>query len=73
MGEAPVIDSTGVSALESFASQCRSRKIILFISEIQEQPRKVLQKAGFIDDLGPDRFIDSIDDAIDAAAKELPG
>jgi SulP family sulfate permease len=72
MGEAPVIDSTGISALESFASQCRSRKIKLIISEIQEQPRRALQKAGFIESLGPDCCIDTIDEAVEAAVRELP-
>jgi SulP family sulfate permease len=72
MGEAPVIDSTGISALESFAAQCRSHKIKLIISEIQEQPRRALQKAGFIEYLGPDCFIDTVDEAIEAAVRELP-
>jgi SulP family sulfate permease len=71
MGEAPVIDSTGISALESFAAQCRAHKIKLFITEIQRQPRRALQKAGFIDALGPGRFIDTVDEAIEAAVKEL--
>jgi SulP family sulfate permease len=73
MGEAPVIDSTGISALESFVSQCRSRKIKLIISEIQEQPRRALQKAGFIENLGPDCFIDTVDEAVEAAVRELSG
>jgi SulP family sulfate permease len=71
MGGAPVIDSTGISAMESFAAQCRSYKIKLFITEIQRQPRQALQKAGFIDALGPSRFTDTIDEAIEAAVKEL--
>jgi SulP family sulfate permease len=67
MGEAPVIDSTGIAALESFVSQCRSRKIKLLITEIQDQPRKALQKAGLVEDLGPDCFFDTVDEAIEAA------
>jgi SulP family sulfate permease len=69
MGEAPVIDSTGIAALESFAAQCRSRKTKLFIAEIREQPRKALQKAGFVADLGPDRFFDTLDQALEAAGR----
>jgi SulP family sulfate permease len=71
MGEAPVIDSTGIAALESFVSQCRARKIKLYIAEIQEQPRRALRKAGLVDDLGPDRFFDTLDEAIEAAAGDL--
>jgi SulP family sulfate permease len=71
MGSVPVIDSTGITALESFVSQCRSQKIKLLISEIQEQPRKALQKSGFIQELGAECFIGAIDEAIDAAVREL--
>ncbi|MDR2136480.1 MAG: STAS domain-containing protein [Treponema sp.] len=71
MGEAPVIDSTGIAALESFVSQCRARKIKLCIAEIREQPLKALRKAGLVDDLGPDRFFDTLDEAIEAAAGDL--
>ncbi|MDR3148388.1 MAG: STAS domain-containing protein [Treponema sp.] len=73
MGEAPVIDSTGIAALESFVSQCRSHKIKLLLAEVQEQPRKALHKAGLVKDLGPDRFFDTLDEAIEAAARELEG
>ena len=71
MGEARVIDSTGTAALESFVSQCRAHKIKLLIAEIQEQPRKTLGKAGLVEDLGPDRFFDTVDEALEAAVREL--
>jgi SulP family sulfate permease len=71
MGAVPAIDSTGITALESFAAQCRSHKTKLIISEIQEQPRKALEKAGFIKDLGAAQFIDTIDEAIEKATAEV--
>ena len=52
-------------------SQCRAHKIKLFIAEIQGQPRKTLSKAGLVEDLGPDRFFDTVDEALEAAAREL--
>jgi SulP family sulfate permease len=67
MGAVPVIDSTGITALESFVAQCRSQKINLIIAEIQDQPKKALEKSGFIQDLGAEHFIDTINEAIEQA------
>ncbi|MDR2376731.1 MAG: STAS domain-containing protein [Treponema sp.] len=71
MGAASVIDSTGIAALESFVSQCRSHKIKLFITEIREQPYKALQKAGLVNDLGPDHFFGTIDQAIESTSGDF--
>jgi SulP family sulfate permease len=71
MGEVPVIDSTGITALESFIAQCRARKTRLVITEIQAQPRKALEKSGFLSDLGPENIVDSFDEAIEAASEEV--
>jgi SulP family sulfate permease len=71
MAGAPVVDSTGISALESFAARCRAHKTRLFIAEIQAQPRKALLKAGLVEDLGPDRFYDTVEEAVEAAVREL--
>jgi SulP family sulfate permease len=70
MGAVPVIDSTGITALESFVSQCRAQKTKLIVSEIQAQPRKALEKSGFVADLGASKFIDTIDEAIEQATAE---
>jgi SulP family sulfate permease len=71
MGAVPVIDSTGITALESFVTQCRAQKTKLVISEIREQPRKALEKAGFVKDLGAEQFIDTIGEAIERATAEV--
>jgi SulP family sulfate permease len=67
MADVPVIDSTGITALESFVAQCRAQKTKLIISEIQEQPRKALEKSGFVKDLGAEQIIDTIVEAIEKA------
>jgi SulP family sulfate permease len=71
MAEVPVIDSTGITALESFVAQCRARKTKLVITEIQAQPRKALEKSGFLPDLGGENIFDSLDEAIEAASEEV--
>ncbi|QQO09858.1 SulP family inorganic anion transporter [Breznakiella homolactica] len=69
MKDVPAIDSTGIAALESCLAQCRHRKIRLFISEIREQPRRALEKSGFIREIGPDHITETLDDALAAAAR----
>ena len=67
MREVPVIDSTGIIALESFLAQCRRRKLRLIICEIRKEPRKALEKSGFIEDLGVENIADTVEEAIEQA------
>jgi SulP family sulfate permease len=64
MRDVPVIDSTGISALESFMAQCRYRKIRLILCEIRVQPQKALEKAGFIGELGAENITGALEDAV---------
>jgi SulP family sulfate permease len=65
MRDVPVIDSTGIAALESFMIQCRHRKIRLILCEIRPQPRKALEKSGFAAQLGALSIVPTLDDAIE--------
>jgi SulP family sulfate permease len=77
MRDVPAVDSTGIAALESFLAQCRRGKVQLILSEMREQPRKALEKAGFIAELGADNVRDTLEEALKAAepyaAKEQHG
>ncbi|MDR2797267.1 MAG: STAS domain-containing protein [Treponema sp.] len=73
MRAVPVIDSTGIAALESFLIQCRHRKINLMLCEIREHPGKTLEKAGFIGDLGADRIIPTLEEALEKAEEQIHG
>ncbi|GHV76742.1 sodium-independent anion transporter [Spirochaetia bacterium] len=64
MRDVPAVDSTGITALESFLAQCRQGKIKLIISEVREQPRHALEKAGFIAELGAENVTATLEDAI---------
>jgi SulP family sulfate permease len=63
MRDVPVIDSTGITALESFMVQCRHKKIRLVLCEIRAQPKKALERAGFFADLGADNMADTLEEA----------
>jgi SulP family sulfate permease len=67
MHDVPAVDSTGITALESFLAQCRHGKIRLILSEMREQPRRALEKAGFIAELGPDNVKETLNDALKQA------
>lgn len=66
MGQVPAVDSTGIAALESFLAYCRKHHIALYLSEVREQPRKALERAGFIDSLGTTNLVDKAEDALEA-------
>ncbi|MDR2484159.1 MAG: STAS domain-containing protein [Treponema sp.] len=67
MRDVPVVDSTGITALESFLIQCQRRKIRLILCEIRSQPKKVLEKFGFIEELGTANIAETLEEAVDMA------
>jgi SulP family sulfate permease len=67
MRDVPAVDSTGISALESFLSQCQHARIKLILCEIREQPRKALEKAGFVGEIGGGNIRDTLEDALKEA------
>jgi SulP family sulfate permease len=69
MRDVPAVDSTGIAALESFLTQCRHHRIRLILCEIREQPRKALEKAGFIDDMGAGNVRKTLEDALNEASR----
>jgi SulP family sulfate permease len=71
MREVPVIDSTGLTALESFLDQCRRRKIQLIICEMRSQPKIALGNYGFLNDLGADHITETLEEAIELAEQTI--
>ncbi len=70
MRSVPALDSTGIAALESFADRCRRNGTVLFLCEIREQPRRALERAGYLDELGRDRICATATEAV-AEARRL--
>ncbi|GHT52492.1 sodium-independent anion transporter [Spirochaetia bacterium] len=70
MQNVPAIDSTGITALESLLTQCRRGKIRLILCEIRSQPQKALEKAGFINEIGKENVLDTLDEALGQAGEQ---
>ena len=70
MRSVSTIDATAMKNLEILFDDCNTRGVQLIMSHVNEQPMKVIQKAGFYDKLGADNFCAHIDDAL-ARAQEI--
>lgn len=67
MRHTKTLDVTGYKQIKNIALSCKSRNITLIISELQEQPKKVMRLMGFIDTLGEDHFATNFDEALEKA------
>ena len=69
MRSVSTIDATAMRNLELLFEDCRNRGVQLIMSHVNEQPMKVIHKAGFDKKLGEDNFCAHIDDALARAQK----
>ena len=69
MRSVPALDATAMHSLEEFYKKCRKNGIEVVFSHVNEQPRKTMEKSGFITLVGEDNFRPHIDDAIEWAGK----
>ena len=67
MRHTKTLDVTGYKQIKNIALSCKSRNMTLIISELQEQPKKVMRLMGFIDTLGEDLFATNFDEALEKA------
>lgn len=67
MRHTKTLDVTGYKQIKNIALSCKSRNMTLIISELQEQPKKVMRLTGFIDTLGEDHFATNFDEALEKA------
>ena len=63
------IDATAMHSLETLYEECKKSKVSLVLSHVNEQPMKIMEKAGFVEKLGAENFAVHIDDAISRAAQ----
>ena len=63
----PVLDVTGLVALESAISKLQSRKALVILSGVQAQPRGVLERAGLTATPGKLQFATSMQEAAQQA------
>ncbi len=69
MRSVSTIDATAMKNLEILSDECQARGVQLIMSHVNEQPMKVIKKAGFEKKLGAENFCAHIDDAIARAEK----
>ncbi len=64
MRNVPAMDATGVEALMRIVKRCQRHNVKVVFSHVNEQPMKVMTKAGFIEQVGKENFCDHIDTAL---------
>ena len=67
MRNVPAMDISGLEALEELLKLCKKRGINLILSHVNEQPMKVMEKAGFIEKIGRGNFCENIDKSLERA------
>ena len=58
------IDATAMHSLEQLHEKCKKRNVQMILSHVNEQPMKVMHKAGFYEIVGTENFCAHIDDAL---------
>ncbi len=64
------IDATAMNTLEQLLDKCKKKGIVLILSHVNSQPRKLMDNVGFIRKIGKANLCDNIDKAL-IKAKEV--
>lgn len=64
MRSVPALDSTALNALKDLVDTCEKKGITIVFSHVNEQPMKVMKKAGFIELVGKEHFCPNIASAL---------
>ncbi|MCR5451513.1 MAG: STAS domain-containing protein [Lachnospiraceae bacterium] len=72
MRSVPALDATAMHSLRALSDRCKKNKVSLVFSHVNEQPRRTMEKDGFIEEVGEENFRPHIEDAIEWAG-ELVG
>lgn len=67
MRSVPAMDVNALHALNKVLKKCQKKHITLILSHVQEQPLKMMQKAGFDQAVGLENFCANIDAALERA------
>ena len=69
MRNVPVMDISGVEALEEILETCKKRNLTLILSHVNEQPYHAMEKAGFVEKIGAENICENIDVSLERAEK----
>lgn len=65
----PAMDVTALRSLRMIHDRCQKKGITLLLSHVQEQPKMMMEKAGFAAEVGEENFCKNIDVALERAAQ----
>lgn len=68
MGNVPLIDASGVDALERFVTKNQARGTKVLLTRVQAQPLRALTEMGLVDRIGRDALMPNLPAALDRAA-----
>ncbi|WP_345991489.1 sulfate permease [Sulfurimonas sp. HSL-1716] len=71
MRKVPVVDATGMHALEEFYLRCKKQNTRFILSGVNPNLESMLKKFGFYAMIGEENVFDHIDKAINAAEEEI--
>jgi SulP family sulfate permease len=71
MRHVPVIDATGIRALEDVLEGMKKKKIVAIISGIHDQPLHMLERSGLMAYIDKENIVHDIDDALGRARQIL--
>lgn len=63
----PALDVTALNALDKLWEGCNKKGITVIFSHVNEQPMKMMEKAGFVNKVGEENFCANISAALDRA------
>ncbi len=67
MRSVPAIDVTALRALRDLVEKTKKKGVTVVFSHVNEQPRRMMEKADFINEVGAENFQPNIDAALDRA------
>lgn len=68
----PVMDATGLVGLESALERLMNARVVIFLAGLQEQPKRLLEKAEIVPIDGKLHFFDSVEEAVARARTQFP-
>ena len=71
MRSVPAMDVNALHALRSVLKICEKKHITVILSHVQEQPLRMMQKAGFDKQIGAENICENIDKALERATELL--
>jgi SulP family sulfate permease len=58
------MDTTALKSLRKLYSSLKRKNITLMLSHVNEQPMSMMERAGFVDDMGRENIAGCIDEAL---------